>query len=85
VIPLWLALFLCDFWLTPAQSVILADETAFWGCFCLCSTGKDSSLALFIHVVISTLSVLLFPASRCVVVLFNPRKNKQHHILNSSR
>ncbi|NXA77721.1 MABP1 protein, partial [Thryothorus ludovicianus] len=23
--------------------------------------------------------------SRCVVVLFNPRKNKQHHILNSSR
>uniref|UniRef100_A0A663EBZ3 Mitogen-activated protein kinase binding protein 1 n=1 Tax=Aquila chrysaetos chrysaetos TaxID=223781 RepID=A0A663EBZ3_AQUCH len=23
--------------------------------------------------------------TRCVVVLFNPRKNKQHHILNSSR
>lgn len=23
--------------------------------------------------------------SRCVVVLFNPRKHKQHHILNSSR
>lgn len=22
---------------------------------------------------------------RCVVVLFNPRKHKQHHILNSSR
>ncbi|KAF7251859.1 Mitogen-activated protein kinase-binding protein 1, partial [Varanus komodoensis] len=30
-------------------------------------------------------SVLLFIIKGCVVVLFNPRKNKQHHILNSSR
>lgn len=30
-------------------------------------------------------SVVLTHPSRCVVVLFNPRKHKQHHILNSSR
>uniref|UniRef100_A0A8C5WY03 Mitogen-activated protein kinase binding protein 1 n=1 Tax=Laticauda laticaudata TaxID=8630 RepID=A0A8C5WY03_LATLA len=29
--------------------------------------------------------VLLIQQHGCVVVLFNPRKNKQHHILNSSR
>uniref|UniRef100_A0A8C5WY39 Mitogen-activated protein kinase binding protein 1 n=1 Tax=Laticauda laticaudata TaxID=8630 RepID=A0A8C5WY39_LATLA len=29
--------------------------------------------------------LLQFLFCRCVVVLFNPRKNKQHHILNSSR
>lgn len=34
---------------------------------------------------LSILVFLLFPPCRCVVVLFNPRKNKQHHILNSSR
>lgn len=39
----------------------------------------------FIQILMSILVFLLFPPCRCVVVLFNPRKNKQHHILNSSR
>lgn len=85
MIPLWAALFLCNFWLNSAEPVRLGDETSFGGCFWCCSASRDSSLVFFIHMVTSTLFVLLFPPSRCVVVLFNPRKNKQHHILNSSR
>lgn len=47
--------------------------------------GFAATLLASIHTVTINSCFILFPPSRCVVVLFNPRKNKQHHILNSSR
>uniref|UniRef100_A0A8B9UF34 Mitogen-activated protein kinase binding protein 1 n=1 Tax=Anas zonorhyncha TaxID=75864 RepID=A0A8B9UF34_9AVES len=81
-----LQFFLSTFQLSTAQPMRLAYGTAFWGCLCCCSASKhDSFFFFFIQILMSILVFLLFPPCRCVVVLFNPRKNKQHHILNSSR